>query len=65
MDKHPHSTAIDRIGRTAIMSHFNISKQAVSQWTRNGVPSIHRNSIRLLAMYRGVQVPELNEGEKA
>jgi len=59
--KHPHAPAIDRIGRAAIMSHYNIKRQAVHQWTMDGVPPIHRNSLRLLAMVRGVQVPELEE----
>ena len=61
MSKHPHAPAIDRIGRSAIMSHFNIKRQAVHNWTNDGVPTIHRNSLRMLAMVRGVQVPELGE----
>lgn len=59
--KHPHAPAIDRIGRAAIMQHYNIKRQAVHQWTTDGVPAIHHNSLRLLALIRGVQVPELGE----
>jgi len=61
--KHPHAAAIDRIGRQAIMSHFNIGRHAVAKWSVRGVPRIHSNSLRMLAMIRGVTVPELAEGE--
>ncbi len=64
-NKHPHAPAIERIGRAAIMAHFNIKKHAVAKWTVRGVPNIHANSLRMLAMIRGVQVPELNQGESA
>lgn len=63
--KHPHAEAIDRIGATAITSHFNISRQALWKWRKNGVPRIHHNSLRMLAMVRGVNAPELNQGEQA
>ncbi len=62
--KHPHAEAIDRIGVTAITSHFNISRQALWKWRKNGVPRIHHNSLRMLAMVRGVNAPELNQGEQ-
>jgi len=63
MTKHTDAPAIDRIGRQAIQSHFNISRQAVAQWAKDGVPKPHRNSLRLFALVRGVQVPELMEKE--
>lgn len=64
MEKHPHATAIERIGRAAIMSHFNISRQAVSKWTQQGVPPRMMQSVRLLAATKGVGVHELYVEEK-
>lgn len=63
MSKHPHAPAIERIGRAALMGHFNISRQAISLWTRNGVPKLLLNSVRTLAAVNGVPAPELYEGE--
>lgn len=63
MEKHPHAPAIERIGRPALMSHFNISRQAVSLWTTKGVPRLLLASVRMLAAVKGVSVPELYEGE--
>lgn len=65
MSKHPHTPAIERIGRPALMSHFNISKQAISKWTANGVPKLLLNSVRTFAAVRGVHVPELYDGGQA
>jgi len=47
------------------MSHFNVSRQAIHAWTIGGVPKMLVGSVRTLAAVRGVQVPELYEGEKA
>jgi hypothetical protein len=61
--KHPHAAALDRIGAPAIISQFGISRQGLWKWRRYGVPKLHHGSLRLLATIRGVQVPELAEGE--
>lgn len=56
---HSHAAALDRIGATAIKSHFNLSRQGLWKWRKFGVPRIHHEPLRMLAMVRGVQVPEL------
>lgn len=61
MQKSTHAAAIDRIGSKPLETHFNISKQGISKWKERGIPRMHINSVRLLAMMRGVQVPELDE----
>lgn len=63
MAKHNHATAIQRIGRRVLQDHFHIKRQAVYQWEYKGIPKIHLNSVRLLAMLRGVQVPELTDAD--
>ena len=63
-DKSPHAAALDRIGRQRIISHFNISTAAYSNWKKRGVPRYYVNSVATLAAVHGVQVPELY-GEKA
>lgn len=65
MEKHPHTPAIERIGRRKLMDHFNISRQAISLWTVNGVPKLLLASVRTLAAVNGVHVPELYQGEQA
>lgn len=64
IEKHPHAPALDRIGRAAVRSHFNISEPAFSNWKRRGVPRVLLNSMRTLAAVKGVQVPELYVEEK-
>lgn len=59
---HPHAAALDRIGRSRIISHFNISQGAYSNWKRRGVPGFYRKSIAVLAAIHGVSVPEMGEG---
>ena len=59
MEKHPHTPAINRIGRAKLITHFNISPQAISKWTVNGVPTLLLTSVRTLAAINGVPVPEL------
>lgn len=61
MGTHAHAAAIDRIGSDRIKSHFNFSRQVVNRWRYAGVPRMHRETLRLLAIIKGVQVPELNE----
>ena len=59
MEKHPHTPAIERIGRARLGSHFNISRQAIGMWTNKGVPDLLLTSVRTLAAIHGVPVPEL------
>lgn len=61
-NKHPHAAAIDRLGRSKIISHFNITERAIQKWRKGGIPRIHWNTVRVLAATNGVQVPELNDG---
>ena len=57
--KHPHAEAIDRIGMQRIRSHFNISRQAVAYWRREGVPKPHLNSLMALAEVNGVLIQQI------
>lgn len=61
MSKHPHAAAIDRIGPGKVQTHYNMSRQALHKWKKEGIPKMHHNSIRLLAVLNGVNVPELGE----
>ncbi len=67
MEKHRHAAAIERITRRALEDHFRIGRAAVHRWTVDGIPKNLMASVRLLAMIRGVDVPELMEAsdEKA
>jgi hypothetical protein len=61
MDKHPHRDMLARIGPDRVKSHFRISRQTLWQWGKTGVPPMFHNSIRLLALVNGVQVPEMDQ----
>jgi hypothetical protein len=56
---HQHAAAIDRIGRASLYSHFNVTRQAVDRWKREGIPKMHINSVAMLAARLGKPVPEL------
>lgn len=58
-DKHPDAAAIDRIGTAAIMEHFQLSRQSVSYWRREGVPKRHRKTLAMLGAVAGHDVSEL------
>lgn len=59
---HPDAAAIDRLGVEPIMSHFEISRQAISYWRRKGVPKQHRKTLAMLGAVAGVDMPELRQG---
>lgn len=61
---HTHAAAIDRIGTKAIMQHFDITRQAVSHWRRNGVPRQYLRPMVLLGESLGKPVPEVNPDVK-
>ena len=61
MANHPDAAAIDRIGTDAIMTHFDISRQAVSYWRMQGVPKQHRNSLAMLGEGGGHDMPEMRQ----
>ena len=44
---HPDAAAIDRIGTAALMEHFNITRQAIFYWRRNGIPRTYRKAVVL------------------
>lgn len=56
---HPDSAAIDRVGTSAIMAHFEITRQSVHQWRRAGVPKQHRKSLALLGESMKLEMPEM------
>jgi hypothetical protein len=56
---HPDAPAVDRIGTEVLMEHFDMTRQAVSHWRRNGVPKTYRNPVILLAQKMGIEVPEM------
>lgn len=62
---HPDAEAIDRVGRAAIIAHFQITPQAINSWRRNGVPKRHRNTLALLGAARGLAMPEMVEARPA
>jgi hypothetical protein len=59
MSRHPDAEAIDRVGRDAILNHFQISRQALSYWRRNGVPKQHRTTLAMLGAVAGHDMPEM------
>jgi hypothetical protein len=61
-EAHPHAAALDRIGRSRVVSHFNITQGAYSNWKARGVPRLHLRSLAHLAVIHGVSVPELGQG---
>lgn len=61
MEKHPHAAALERIGKKVVTGHFDLTRATYYQWTIKGVPAVHQNSLRLLALIKGVQVPEFNK----
>ena len=56
---HEHATAIDRVGREAIMAHFGISRQAIDYWRKNGVPPRHRKTLAMLGAVAGHDMKEV------
>lgn len=61
MNKHPHATAIEKIGLAAIQQHFGITRQAVHYWKKNGVPAVHLKTLAMLAAVGGHDTPELRK----
>lgn len=61
MDKHEHAAALDRIGKGQVMSHYNLKERTWRHWRVKGVPTLHHNTLRMLAAIKGVSVPELGE----
>ena len=56
---HPDSSAIDRVGTTPIVEHFQVTKQAVSYWRRAGIPKQHRRPLALLGKVQGHDMSDL------
>lgn len=56
---HPDSEAIDRVGRRLIRDHFEITRQALAYWRRNGVPKQHRKPLALLGHVHGKDMKDL------
>lgn len=58
---HTDAAAVDRLGRGRIMSHFNISRQAIDYWRKHGVPKRHRKTLAMLGVLNGVPMKEMEE----
>ena len=56
---HPDSEAIDRIGIKAIIDRFEVTRQAVHYWRRQGVPNDWRQSLLRLGKSLGHDMPEM------
>ena len=56
---HPDAAAIDRLGLAPIVSHFGVTRQAVSYWRYNGVPKPHRKTLAMLGAVAGIDMPEM------
>lgn len=58
---HPDAPAIDRVGTAAIIAHFDVTRQTVSYWRKNGVPKHHRKTLAMLGAVAGKEMPEMRE----
>jgi hypothetical protein len=56
---HLDSQAIDRVGIPAIVDHFDVRRQTVHYWRRQGVPADHRQRLAALGRKLGHEMPEL------
>lgn len=62
MDHQPQyadAAAVDRVGTTRLMEHFDMTRQAVSHWRRNGVPKGSRRPLKLLGESLGLDMSDL------
>ena len=53
-----HSDIIDAIPRQALNDRFNLSRQRLSHWRKNGVPMGKRIAFARLAADNGIAVPQ-------
>lgn len=58
---HPHATALERIGKDAVIEHFEINRQTWWDWRRRGVPDLVRKPLILLAEKRGLEMSNCRE----
>lgn len=57
--QHTDAAAVDRVGTRAICDHFEITRQAVRHWRREGVPRQHRKSLVMLGESLGHDMTDL------
>ena len=46
--KHPDAESLERIGRSVVMEHFALTRQAWYYWKKRGVPRASRGPVKLL-----------------
>ena len=57
--KHPDAAAIERIGRSNLIEHFQVRRQTVWDWTVNGVPDSLRRPMILYGQSLGLDMSDM------
>lgn len=55
---HPHSALIEQIGQANVMSRFDLSRSAVHNWRKRGIPHRARFAFMNLAASYNVPLPD-------
>jgi hypothetical protein len=56
--QHPDAAALERIGRSAVMEHFSLSRQNWYHWRKRGLPRPYRKPVKLLGESLGLDMSD-------